>query len=173
MKKIPACLLLFTVINASSQEVTDCMFIFSGYVLDSDSVPVEGAYVLNCRTLKTVTTDASGYFRTRVQTGDSLVINHISYQRMFVHANQHEAVENIFLLSFCPYEVGQVTVSDYTYELANFRKNIANMNDQIKRMEGPVDYKTGSNPQTVNPYSPGAKSPGFGVNLLDLFPKKK
>ncbi len=173
MKSLSVFLLFFPVIDTISQEISDSTFVFSGYIFDSDSIPVEGAYLLNCRTLMAVSSNNEGYFRTLVQAGDSLVINHISYKRMFVHANQTEAAGNTFYLDIRPYELSPVLVKDYTYDLANFRKNMDFIYKQLGLEKKPVDYKTGSYPLTANPYAPGAKAPGFGFNLLDLFSQKK
>lgn len=173
MKNLPILFFVFLVFDAYSQELPDSTIIFSGYVFDLDSVPVEGAYLLNCRSLKAVSTNSKGYFRTRVQPGDSLVINHISYNRMFVFANTNNASENVFFLSFRPYEINPVIVNNYEVDLANFERNMKLIYKQLGMMERPVDYKTGYNPLSANPYAPGASSPGFGFNLLDLFPKKK
>lgn len=166
-------LFVFFVYDAISQELPDSTIVFSGFVFEMDSVPVEGAYLLNCRTLKAVSTDNRGYFRIRIMNGDSLVINHISYQRKFVHGNSKNASENVYFLCFRPYELSPVIVKIYEYDLANFEKNMKFIYKQIGMMEKPVDYKTGGHPSTANPYAPGASAPGFGFNLLDLFAKKK
>jgi len=173
MKRLPVVCLLFIVFDTFSQTLPDSTIIFSGYVFDSDSIPVEGVYLLNCRTLMAVSTDSSGHFRTRVQPGDSLVTNHISYKRMFIHGNEKSAAENIFFLSIRPYEISPVIVKSYEVDLANFEKNMQFIYKQIGLMKKPTDYKTSYGPQTANPYAPGASTPGFGFNLLDLFPGKK
>lgn len=173
MKNLPILLFVFFGYNAFSQELPDSTIIFSGYVFDADSIPVEGAYLLNCRTLKAVSTDNNGHFRTRITIGDSLVINHISYNRIFVHGNASNKNENAYFLSFRPYELSPIIVKNYEVELANFEKNMKFIYKQIGMMEKPVDYKSGGSPQTANPYAPGASAPGFGINLLDLFGRKK
>ena len=164
---------LFFVYDAISQEHSDSTFIFSGYIFDVDSVPIEGAYLINCRTLKAVSTDNNGYFRMRVTNRDSLVINHISYMRRFVFGNSGIARENKYYLDFSPYELSPVIVKNYEVDLANFEKNMKFIYKQIGMTEKPVDYKIGSYPLTANPYAPGASAPGFGFNLLDLFSRKK
>lgn len=173
MKNIAFLFILFAVNSAFSQEVKDSTFVFSGFVFDLDSIPIEGVYLMNCRTLKAVSSDSLGRFRTRVAIGDSLVIHHISYTRMFVHPNAKPAHENEFLLSFRPYELSSVRINDYKISDANFKKNMGIMMMHIRGLDKPVDYKLGGSPQTVNPYAPGATAPGFGINLLDLFRKKK
>lgn len=165
--------LLFFVYDAISQEHPDSTFMFSGYIFDVDSIPIEGAYLINCRTLKAVSTDNYGYFRMRVTNGDSLVINHISYMRKFVFGNSEIANKNKYYLDFRPYELSPVIVRNYEMDLANFEKNMKFIYKEIGMMDKPVDYKTGSSPLTANPYAPGASAPGFGFNLLDLFPRKK
>ena len=92
---------------------------------------------------------------------------------MFVHANKEESIKNTFFISPRLYELSPVFVNNYEFELANFRKNISFIYKQLGLMEKPVDYKTGNHPSTANPYAPGASAPGFGINLLDLFPRKK
>lgn len=173
MRGFLICCLLLSFFDVFSQNAPDSTIVFSGYVLDLDSIPVEGACLLNCRTLKAVITNSSGFFRVRVQPGDSLVVNHISYKRMFIHGNNKSAVENMYFLSIHPYEISPVMVKSYDVELANFEKNMKFIYKQIGLMEKPVDYKTGGHPSTVNPYAPGASAVGFGINLLDLFQKKK
>ncbi len=173
MKSIPVLCLFFIVFDASSQSLPDSTILFSGYIFDSDSLPIEGAYLINCRTLKVDPTNRSGYFRTRVQPGDSLVVNHIAYGRLFVQANKKHASENTFFLNIQPYEISPVIVKSYEVDLANFERNMKLIYKQLGLMPKPIDYKTGSNLQTINPYAPGASAPGFGINLLDLFSKKK
>lgn len=173
MKNLPILLLVIFANTAFSQELPDSTIVFSGFVFDVDSIPIEGAYLLNCHTLKAVATDNRGYFKIRIMPDDSLVINHISYHREFVFGNPRTAKENTFFLNFRPYELSPIIVKNYEYDLANFEKNMKFIYKQIGMMEKPVDYKSGNTPQTANPYAPGASAPGFGINILDLFAKKK
>ena len=172
MKNLPILCLLFIVSNAFPQDRPDSTIIFSGYVFDLDSIPIEGAYLLNCRTLKAVLTSSSGYFRMRVQPGDSLVINHIAYERIFIQANEKRASENRFFLGIKPYEVSPIVVKSYKVELANFEKNMKIIYKQLRMMEIP-NYKSNYGPETANPYAPGASSPGFGISMSGSSKKKE
>ena len=48
---------------ALSQTVNNNTALYSGYVLDEDSVPIGNAYLISFRTTKIITTDSLGAFR--------------------------------------------------------------------------------------------------------------
>jgi len=58
---------------------------FSGIVLGADSIPVPDVAIINPRTGKTVRTNEEGFFHTQMDEGDSLLVYHIAYRRVFLH----------------------------------------------------------------------------------------
>ena len=58
--------------------------LLSGIVLNTDSLPVPDAAILNTRNGRTVRTQTNGFFETEIATNDSLLIYHIAYKRQFI-----------------------------------------------------------------------------------------
>ena len=53
-------------------------------LIDSDSIPVSEAAIINIRTGKTVRSNTSGFFQTEFESEDSLMVYHIAYKRLFI-----------------------------------------------------------------------------------------
>jgi len=145
-------------------QTTDSVFYFSGYVLDEDSIPIENACLINYRTLRAFSVDEKGYFNIKVQKGDSLKINHLSYKQLIVKANPLSSFNNFFFLPFEPYVIKTVEVKYRNMEMEYFNRNMALIFEQMK-INPPIRYQRGA---VVNSYAPGAQDPGFGINLSDI-----
>lgn len=81
----------------------------SGIVLSNDSIPVQGAAIINVQTGKLIHTDKKGFFQSEFAVKDSLLIYHIAYKKMFVNKNDNR---KYFVLEPEIYELLQVDVSD-------------------------------------------------------------
>lgn len=160
-----------------AQTDPDSLISFSGYIFSEDSIPVEGAYIINYRTQTIVSTNDKGYFKTWLEKGDSLMINHISYGQRVVHANDLAAYKNKFYLSFEAYSISPVIVKTYEKDLQHFEQNMKVMFTQMKKQGMPVNY----NPSRIthaNGYSPGAQhyiagGPNFVEIFKAIFQKKR
>jgi hypothetical protein len=73
----------FFILNGYSQ--TSGRILISGYVISSDSLPVQGAAIINSQTGQLVHTDKKGYFQSDFAVKDSLLIYHIAYKKQFVN----------------------------------------------------------------------------------------
>jgi hypothetical protein len=154
-------LLLLFVMRAHGQEK-----IFSGYVLDCDSMPVENAVLINYRSMRAFTTKEDGSFRVPFEVGDSIKINHISYAQKVIHPNENLRKTNTFYLEFDPFEIRTVAVTHNSFELQNFERNMALIFDQLKLQRTP-QMPTGG--PVYNPYNPSAAPAYVGLNLFDLY----
>jgi hypothetical protein len=150
---------LLTVIVANSQPPVDFIF-FSGYVFDQDSLPVEDAVIVNFRTLKADITNKDGFFKTFVAEGDSLLINHISYDRKIIKANNHSPSVNKYYLIFSMNEIKTVSVN--YREQVNLEKNMDIIHLQMKE-NTPIYNRT-----EYNPYIPEQKRVETGINIFEL-----
>jgi hypothetical protein len=151
----------------------DSTFIFSGYVLDTDSLPVENAYLINYRTVRGFATNKNGRFTVRAQMGDSIKINHLSYTQQVIHANQLPDSCNVFILIFRPYTIEPVAIKYRNIEMENFQRNMNLIYVQMRLSPKNPRYNRGTD---INPYAPDANSPGFGIDLgelIHLFQKKR
>jgi len=155
------CFLLVAEIVLS--QPSDSLLLFSGYVLDQDSFPIENAMLVNYRTLKPKLTNEKGYFKIWVMKGDSLLINHISYERRIVNANNLGSDRNKFYIPFSPYEIKAVNIKYRDIEMENFHKNMKHIYVQMK-MNTPT-YHTGTE---YNSYAPQRKDQVAGINIIEL-----
>ncbi len=109
--------------------------IFEGYVFSEDSVPVEDAYIINYRNMKIVTSDSNGYFKTPVNPGDSLMINHISLSPKVIHANHNSATDNLFYIDFKIYTLNTCVMRQAAegVNMENFERNIQKIYKSIEK----------------------------------------
>jgi hypothetical protein len=159
-------LTIFTLMTLIAKaQPSDSLIIFSGYILDTDSLPIENALLVNYRTIHGNTTNEKGFFKICLQKGDSLMINHLSYERRIIKANDKPSMSNCYFLKFSPYEMKTIEVSYRNIEMENFRRNMKLINYQM-RMNTP-HYHTHTE---WNAYAPPAAVNQFvGINLFDLF----
>jgi hypothetical protein len=76
---------IFSILNGYSQ--TSVRVLISGYVISDDSLPVQGAAIINSQTGKSIHTDKNGYFESEFAVKDSLLIYHIAYKKQFLTKN--------------------------------------------------------------------------------------
>ena len=99
----------FLILNGYSQP--SGRILISGIVITSDSIPVQGAAIINVKTGKLIHTDKKGYFKSEFSVKDSLLIYHIAFKKQFV--NQNNSLK-YFILEPEVHELKQVDVLDKT-----------------------------------------------------------
>ncbi|MGQ8335080.1 hypothetical protein ACUNWD_00900 [Sunxiuqinia sp. A32] len=154
-----------------AQTNEDDDFIFQGYILSEDSIPMENVYIINYRNTKIVATDESGYFKTWVKEGDSLMVNHIALSPKILHGNNRPASDNINYITYNSYMIGNVSSNDFKKELELFDLNMKQIKDELKI---PEPKMRGLDSLNANRYDNEPISPGLDLRiLLELLKKKK
>jgi hypothetical protein len=151
----------FTVVVTRSQPHDHYLF-FSGYIFDEDSIPIENAVLINFRTLKSDVTNKEGFFQLFVDECDSLLINHISYERRIVKANSFPANDNKYYLALSSYELRTVSIN--YREIMNLQNTMNEMKRQMK--ENTPVYRTGTEYNSYAPEQPGRVA---GINIVELY----
>jgi len=148
----------------SRAQQPDNLTIFSGYILDEDSVPIQNALLVNYRTVRGYSTNEKGFFKIWVLKGDSLMINHLSYERRIIKANNEPSKSNCYYLKFAPYEMRTIAVNYRNIEMENFHRNMKLINKQMR--ENIPHYRNNTD---QNSYGPPPKAQFYGVNFSELF----
>ena len=142
-------------------QLTAEMFNFNGHIFDSDSIPVENAYMVNYRSLRVYATDEEGRFHIPVQAGDSIKIVHIAYDSKIIKACPHDTT---IWLNFNDNDIEMVTVKSVNRELQYFQKNMDVIGKQLSQ-EYQYNY---SHNFIRNPYAPLPNGP-TGIVEFNLF----
>jgi len=142
----------------------DSLILFSGYVLDEDSLPIQNALLVNYRTAKGYSTNEKGFFKIWVLKGDSLKINHLSYERKIIKANNEPSRSNKFYLKFEPFEMRTIAVNYRNFEMENFRRNMELINKQMRK-----NMPSYRNNTDQNAYAPPPKAQFYGINFSELY----
>jgi hypothetical protein len=150
-------------LNMKAQQ-PDSLIIFSGYILDDDSIPIENALLVNFRTVHGFYTNKKGYFKTWIQKGDSLMINHLSYERRIIKTNKKPSKSNCYFLKFSPYEMKTIEVNNRNFEMENFHRNMELIFIQMRKTI-PI-YQNNSD---QNAYAPPQKTQFASFNFSELF----
>jgi hypothetical protein len=161
-----------------AQNRPDSTFRFSGFIFDQDSIPVEGAYVINYRTMLGMVTNKDGHFWLTCEPWDSLMVSHISYQRKIIRVNHFDpmAVPRIYYVHFAAHEMSPLVIQQNPNNMKYFAKNIDQMNKQIKKMIHSLGPARSGGP--VNMSTNPAVGGGVGINfsladVATIFHKKK
>jgi hypothetical protein len=163
MKEIAISFFLFLSLIVKAQP-PDSLIIFSGYILDEDSLPIENAHLISFRTMKSYSTDQKGFFRIRLSIGDSLLINHISYDRKIVKANNKPPKLNSFYLKFSPYEMNSISINSRDIEMNNLEQNMKSISIQMEEKTPSYNFNSGR-----NIYAPPSASDHYaGINIFEL-----
>jgi len=110
--------------------------LISGIIINTDSIPVPDVAIINIRSGKTVRTNTEGFFQTELDSGDSLLVYHISYKKLFL--NEKNNVSRIMIEPEIQ-EIIQVDIVDkYRKELENLKKT----EEDIKQL-APLKKLTG------------------------------
>jgi len=158
-----------------AQDVPDSTFRFSGVVLDEDSIPVEGAYVINYRTMLGIPTNRDGHFSITCMPGDSLMISHISYERRIIKPEQGSASIPMYMLQFEPHMMSPLIIQQNPHNMEYFAKNIEQLNKDIKKMLHNLSpaYSANSVNMSTNPALGGGVGITFSLaDVATIFQKK-
>jgi hypothetical protein len=109
--------------------------LFSGIILDSDSLPVPEVALINTRNGKTVLTNSAGFFQTEIAENDSLLIHHISFQKKFINENHNG---KIILIELEQHELNQVDVGE-NQEKENLEQTMMDIK-RIASLKKPEGY---------------------------------
>ena len=106
MRKIYIIILCFTSCVSLAQEQK--RILVRSCILDQDSIPVFGAYIINFTDERITTTDDFGMFSIRVMSGDSLRIHHISLERTIIGV---DTIPKIIVIRPSMMELSPIVVS--------------------------------------------------------------
>ncbi|GET22202.1 hypothetical protein [Prolixibacter denitrificans] len=161
-----------------AQNRPDSTFKFSGFIFDKDSIPVEGAYVINYRTMLGMVTNKDGHFSVTCEPGDSLMVSHISYERKIIKIKKYDLIASphFYYMHFAAHEMSPLIIQQNPNNMKYFAKNIDLMNKQIKKMIHSLSPAGTGGP--VNMSTNPALGGGVGINfsladVVTLFQKKK
>lgn len=87
MKYLYLATLLFCVLTAFGQ--TPPKKLLSAILINPDTVVLPDVTIINARTGYSVRTNAFGFFQVEIEEGDSLITNHISYQKRVITENDN------------------------------------------------------------------------------------
>lgn len=143
MRNFIFAILLLLVFQSYSQ--TSGKIMISGTVLSTDSVPIPGAAVINIWSGNIVRTDVTGFFKIEILPGDSLLIYHISYKKLFISKNNQGGY---ILLKPEIHELLQVNVQDKNVQE---ERNLQQTINDIKRLV-PLEKLTGFDLKSIQDY---------------------
>lgn len=178
MRLLLVAAILFIDSGLFAQNKIDSTFRFSGFIFDQDSVPVEGAYVINYRTMLGMATNRDGHFALTCEPGDSLMVSHISYERKIIKIKSYNIIASpqVYYVHFAAHEMSPLIIQQNPNNMKYFAKNIDLMNKQIKKMIHSLGPQGGA--PSVNMSTNPALGGGVGVSfslaeVATIFHKKK
>jgi len=154
-----AILMLFTVNEfCSGQTPQGKSFIFDGYVMTPDSMPVEGAFLINYRNSKIVATDHSGYFKMMVEANDSVMVNHVSMSPKVVDVHPTYIDKAKIIVEYRTYMVNPITTYDEEKQRSNLEQSMDQLNQDIQQqiIVDPTKRTGNANTYNDNVSNPGA-----------------
>ncbi|MEI8112302.1 MAG: hypothetical protein WCI54_01660 [Bacteroidia bacterium] len=170
---------LFFILNGYSQNTG--RILISGIVLSSDSVPVQGAAIINVQTGKLIHTDKKGFFQSEFAVKDSLLIYHIAYKKMFVNKNDNR---KYFVLEPEIHELLQVDVLDKSKQEKKYLDSTMIQINQLAPKEKLTGYdkkstmtyfieENGSHTRGFSPYFGPTFKFNFGRNTNNVIRREQ
>jgi len=160
MKRLLFIIIILSLVRISGygQNKIPQTFLFDGYVFSQDSIPLEGAFLINYRTSKIVATDHSGYFKTTVEAGDSLMVNHVSMTPKVVKATPTYIHKATIFVSYRTYMINPITSYDEEKQRSNLEQSMDRLNEDIKEqiLIDPTKRTGNDNTYDENVQNPGA-----------------
>jgi len=144
----------------------------SGFVLSQDSIPIQGAAIINVQTGKLIHTDKKGFFKTEFAVKDSLLIYHIAYKKQFVNKNDNR---QYFILEPEIHELMQVDVVDKSKQEKKYLDSTMILVNQLAPKEKLTGYEKKSTMEYFiedNGTHTRGFSPYFGPTFNIPFGKK-
>jgi len=132
-----------------------------------DSLPVEGAYIINFRSHLAYSSRENGQFNIWAKPGDSLMISHISFLRKIVYADSIPKHPDIFL-EFDTVRIKQVDVNQDLSK--NLNKNMESINSFKPTLYKRMDPGTNLVDQTVIENNRVLRSEASSVSLFSFSP---
>ncbi|MFV0376140.1 MAG: hypothetical protein ACK5JD_02425 [Mangrovibacterium sp.] len=144
--------------SASAQSGITKTFTFDGYILSQDSLPLEGAFLINYRNSKMVASDHAGYFKMVVEEGDSLMINHVSMSPVVVKVVPTYIKKAHIYVNYRTYTINPITTYDEKKQLNNLDQSMEQLNKNLKEqiIVDPTKRTGNENTYNENVNNPGA-----------------
>lgn len=166
-------LILFLLVSSlcvNAQSDNSKSFIFDGYVITHDSLPVEGAFLINYRNSKIIATDHAGYFKTTVEKGDSLMVNHVSMAPKVVKVEPTYIHKAYIMVDYRTYMINPITSYDEEKQRSNLEQSMDQLNEDIKeQILVDPNKRTGNE----NAYDDNVSNPGATIIRLTPNVSKK
>jgi len=163
-------LIFFSCIVYAQQPQKEENILFQGYIFSDDSIPVENAFIINYRTSKIITTNESGYFKTLLHKGDSLMINHVSLTPRVIYFNSNISETVKIYVPYRTYLLKVINKGEYEKQKKNVDKNTETVKKDIQKQ---IYIKNIHRSGNVNPYNNDVNNPGITVPILQLDKVKK
>ncbi|MBK5202405.1 MAG: hypothetical protein JJE45_01620 [Prolixibacteraceae bacterium] len=144
--------------------------LYQGYVFTDDSIPVENAFIINYRTSKIITTNSSGYFKTLLHKGDSLMINHVSLTPKVIYFTSNVSETVKVYVTYRTYLLKVINKGEYEKQKKNVDKNTETIKKDIQKQ---IYIKNIQRTGNINPYDDKTNNPGITVPILQLNKVKK
>lgn len=154
-----AILILFTISEfCEAQTPQGKSFIFDGYVMTQDSMPVEGAFLINYRNSKIVASDHSGYFKMTVDANDSVMVNHVSMTPKVIKVYPTYIDKAKIIVEYRTYMVNPITTYDEEKQRSNLEQSMDQLNEDIQKqiVVDPTKRTGNDNTYNDNVTNPGA-----------------
>jgi hypothetical protein len=153
----------------------------SGIVLSNDSLPVQGAAIINVQTGKLIHTDKKGFFQTEFAVMDSLLIYHIAYKKQFVNKNDNR---KYFVLEPEVHELMQVDILDKSKQEKKYLDSTMIQINQLAPKEKLTGYEkkstmnyfieeNGSHTKGFSPYFGPTFNFNFGKNTNNVIRREE
>jgi len=163
-------LLFISCIVYAQQPLKEKNILYQGYIFTDDSIPVEDAFIINYRTSKIITTDKSGYFKTLLHKGDSLMINHVSLAPKIIYFNSDVSETVKIYTTYRTYLLKVINKGEYEKQKKNVEKNTKIVKKEIQNQ---IYIKNTHRTGNVNPYNNDVNNPGIIVPILQIDKVKK
>jgi hypothetical protein len=162
--------LLVKLVLAQADETS---FTFTGYVVNEDAAPVGNVTIINYRTMDETHSGSNGWFSIAVRIGDSIKINHLSYQQQLIRVTVNPNGSTPITLVAEPYDQLKVLAVYQNSNMLRMQRTLTAIEQQLRqKLKDPGYYGH----KVDNPYDPSAYGPGAGIgisDIIDLFSKKK
>ncbi|WP_372773299.1 hypothetical protein [Mangrovibacterium sp.] len=170
MRRILYLTILIAIVSAVSgysQNNQTKTFVFDGYVLTQDSLPLEGAFLINYRNSKIVACDHSGYFKMVVEAGDSLMVNHVSMAPKVVSVTPTYLQKARIFVNYRTYMINPITSYDEEKLKSNVDQSMDQLNKDIKEqiLVDPTKRTGNDNTYDEDIQNPGATIIRFTPNI--------
>lgn len=162
--------LLVKMVLAQADETS---FAFTGYVVNEDAAPVGNVTIINYRTMDETCTGSNGRFSIAARFGDSIKINHLSYQQQVIKVTEKPNGSTPITLIAEPYDQLKVLAAYQNSNMIRMQRTLTAIEQQLRqKLKDPSYYGH----KVDNPYDPSAYNPSYGISIsdiIDLFSKKK